>query len=338
MSTKSSLSKTQNGTKKTIHTHIIFDIVSKYLDIPNDPENSILSQIVNEFKLKHPKIMPHSVYGTIKKIFDEEKDFWKARFSELCTAANSKDVKSASVYASESASASDAESASASDAESESESESKANEEYDTSYVSDHSVTSKSSDSVYVKDMSTKKTNKIPKKTEKRSNKYKRCINRLESYSEVWSLENNANPIELAEAGFYYMGFGDNVKCFSCDLILSEWDIGDDPMDEHMMHSKKCEYINSVYLPRELRFLGKDNASETTSLDIKTGESVSALFKSIASHIDKITSDQYSSSFGRPLPPLPTYTENCACPACKPVCTSCNSHNLGNKKFYSSKS
>lgn len=309
MSTKSTLSKTRNETKKTPHTRIIFDIMSEYLAIPD----GLHDIIVNEFKIKHPEIRPQSGYNTIKKIFDAEKDFWETRLFELCEVTGYADDKSDSA------------------------SESKTNDNSDTHSVSEHSELSVSSDSDYVKQPATKKTNKITKKIQKFPNKYKKCINRLESYSEVWSLENNANPIELAEAGFYYMGFDDNVKCFSCDLILSEWNIGDDPMDEHLKHSTKCEYINSIYLPRELRFLGKDDTSETTSLDIKTGESVSALFKSIASHIDKITSDQYSSSFGRTLPPLQTYTEDCTCPACKPACATCNNHKLGNKKFYSSK-
>ncbi|XP_039264623.2 baculoviral IAP repeat-containing protein 7-like [Styela clava] len=36
-------------------------------------------------------------------------------------------------------------------------------------------------------------------------------------------------PIHLARAGFYYTGFRDRVKCFSCGITVENWMIGDDP-------------------------------------------------------------------------------------------------------------
>ena len=37
--------------------------------------------------------------------------------------------------------------------------------------------------------------------------------------------------------------FNDQVKCFSCDLVLSNWSDSDDPWIEHCKHSSNCEYL-----------------------------------------------------------------------------------------------
>lgn len=48
---------------------------------------------------------------------------------------------------------------------------------------------------------------------------------------------------QLAEAGFYYIPTPDShdlVKCFLCDKSLDGWEQGDDPLVEHLRHSKDC--------------------------------------------------------------------------------------------------
>lgn len=37
----------------------------------------------------------------------------------------------------------------------------------------------------------------------------------------------------LARAGFYYTGVQDKVKCFSCGLVLDNWQPGDNAMEKH---------------------------------------------------------------------------------------------------------
>ncbi|XP_053564555.1 baculoviral IAP repeat-containing protein 2 [Bombina bombina] len=57
-------------------------------------------------------------------------------------------------------------------------------------------------------------------------------------------------PKQLADAGFYYVGRNDDVKCFCCDGGLRCWESGDDPWVEHAKWFPRCEYL--------LRIKGQD--------------------------------------------------------------------------------
>ncbi|XP_062983181.1 inhibitor of apoptosis protein-like isoform X1 [Elgaria multicarinata webbii] len=50
-------------------------------------------------------------------------------------------------------------------------------------------------------------------------------------------------PQQLADAGFYYVGRNDDVKCFCCDGGLRCWESGDDPWVEHAKWFPRCEYL-----------------------------------------------------------------------------------------------
>lgn len=43
-------------------------------------------------------------------------------------------------------------------------------------------------------------------------------------------------PEDLSEAGFFYEGPGDKVRCFWCDGALELWDEGDNPWAEHVKY------------------------------------------------------------------------------------------------------
>ncbi|XP_071112519.1 baculoviral IAP repeat-containing protein 7-B-like isoform X6 [Haliotis cracherodii] len=47
----------------------------------------------------------------------------------------------------------------------------------------------------------------------------------------------------IAEAGFFYTGFGDSVKCFSCGGALRNWQKDDDPWIEHARWFPRCPYV-----------------------------------------------------------------------------------------------
>lgn len=53
-------------------------------------------------------------------------------------------------------------------------------------------------------------------------------------------------PAQLAEAGFYYMGTGDHVKCFCCDGALRNWEPKDNPWEEHARWFSRCNFLVSV--------------------------------------------------------------------------------------------
>ncbi|XP_067674541.1 baculoviral IAP repeat-containing protein 7-B-like [Haliotis asinina] len=50
-------------------------------------------------------------------------------------------------------------------------------------------------------------------------------------------------PVDLAEAGFFYTGQGDSVRCFFCGIGLRNWDSGDNAWVEHARWSPQCVYL-----------------------------------------------------------------------------------------------
>ncbi|KAL3882698.1 hypothetical protein ACJMK2_029011 [Sinanodonta woodiana] len=54
---------------------------------------------------------------------------------------------------------------------------------------------------------------------------------------------NDININDLAEAGFYYTGTDDLVRCYWCDLGLKEWEFGDDPYFEHAKYLPDCNHL-----------------------------------------------------------------------------------------------
>ncbi|KAG8452983.1 hypothetical protein GDO86_004695 [Hymenochirus boettgeri] len=58
-----------------------------------------------------------------------------------------------------------------------------------------------------------------------------------------WPSRIPVTPSKLAEAGFYYVGRNDDVKCFCCDGGLRCWESGDDPWVEHAKWFPRCEYL-----------------------------------------------------------------------------------------------
>uniref|UniRef100_A0A2S2P3Z9 Apoptosis inhibitor IAP n=1 Tax=Schizaphis graminum TaxID=13262 RepID=A0A2S2P3Z9_SCHGA len=50
-------------------------------------------------------------------------------------------------------------------------------------------------------------------------------------------------PIQMAEAGFYFLGFEDSVKCFKCKRHFDSWKKGDIPILEHYRNSFLCPYV-----------------------------------------------------------------------------------------------
>jgi hypothetical protein len=48
---------------------------------------------------------------------------------------------------------------------------------------------------------------------------------------------------KLSEAGFYFTGLNDYVKCFSCSVVMRKWAKEDDPFTLHMTHSPDCHFV-----------------------------------------------------------------------------------------------
>lgn len=51
---------------------------------------------------------------------------------------------------------------------------------------------------------------------------------------------------DLARSGFVYQGFSDRVKCFSCGLILRDWEPCDEALKEHIRWAPECKFIRML--------------------------------------------------------------------------------------------
>ncbi|KAL5018677.1 hypothetical protein ScPMuIL_004399 [Solemya velum] len=65
---------------------------------------------------------------------------------------------------------------------------------------------------------------------------------RISSF-ENWPVYREITPQCLAQAGFFYVGFGDNVKCFFCGGGLRDWEPQDIPWVEHARWYPRCAFL-----------------------------------------------------------------------------------------------
>jgi len=61
-----------------------------------------------------------------------------------------------------------------------------------------------------------------------------------------WPPALRQQPADLSDAGFYYIGLSDQVKCFYCDGGLRNWVPEDDPWTEHARWFAKCGFVRLV--------------------------------------------------------------------------------------------
>ena len=65
---------------------------------------------------------------------------------------------------------------------------------------------------------------------------------RLKSFNE-WPRSMKQKPVDLAAAGFFYTGRGDQTLCFQCGGGLKDWEDEDDPWEQHALWFPKCNYL-----------------------------------------------------------------------------------------------
>ncbi|XP_069749019.1 E3 ubiquitin-protein ligase XIAP-like [Narcine bancroftii] len=76
----------------------------------------------------------------------------------------------------------------------------------------------------------------LPKHPEKQSFDF-----RIQTFTNQMHFPFNAE--DLAEAGFYSTGDGDNVKCFHCDGGLRNWEPGDNAWEQHAKWFPGCAFL-----------------------------------------------------------------------------------------------
>lgn len=75
---------------------------------------------------------------------------------------------------------------------------------------------------------------------------YKNFLRRYRSFDNaLWPVHLDAQPLDLALCGFYYLGYRDKVQCATCCKRLFNWKPRNNAAAEHVRHSPKCAYMNS---------------------------------------------------------------------------------------------
>nr|XP_045624378.1 baculoviral IAP repeat-containing protein 3-like [Procambarus clarkii] len=65
---------------------------------------------------------------------------------------------------------------------------------------------------------------------------------RLASFNK-WPERVTQKPTELSEAGFFYCGLSDHVRCYHCGNGLRNWETDDIPWDEHARWYPECTFL-----------------------------------------------------------------------------------------------
>lgn len=66
--------------------------------------------------------------------------------------------------------------------------------------------------------------------------------NRLRTFNSEWKLP-FITPDQMANAGLYYLGKQDRVRCMFCSKEFDYWQRGDDPLVEHKRKSPQCPFF-----------------------------------------------------------------------------------------------
>ena len=72
--------------------------------------------------------------------------------------------------------------------------------------------------------------------------RYSKLEDRIKSFVK-WPTRLVQRPKQLAEAGFFYCKLSDHVKCFYCAGGLKNWEVDDDPWEQHARWYPKCLFV-----------------------------------------------------------------------------------------------
>ncbi|XP_013391201.1 E3 ubiquitin-protein ligase XIAP-like [Lingula anatina] len=87
---------------------------------------------------------------------------------------------------------------------------------------------------------------------------------RVQSFAN-WPPSYTLRPEELARAGFFYAGFGDNVNCFFCNGWLRNWEPQDDPWAEHARWFPRCGFVRQCKGDKFIRMIKEGNSPHNLS-------------------------------------------------------------------------
>lgn len=73
--------------------------------------------------------------------------------------------------------------------------------------------------------------------------------NRLRTYNN-WPVD-FITPEQLAQAGFYYLNHADQVKCAFCGGIIGQWEVNDQPLQEHRKFFPNCPIVRQQEIQQQ---------------------------------------------------------------------------------------
>ncbi|MGA9377703.1 MAG: baculoviral IAP repeat-containing protein, partial [Phormidium sp.] len=80
-----------------------------------------------------------------------------------------------------------------------------------------------------------------------RSPEYVTVQSRIDTFiSGSWPRQILQKPKSLAEAGFFYSTFSDEVECFSCGISLKGWERKDNVFEQHAIWNPKCDFVKLI--------------------------------------------------------------------------------------------
>ena len=67
---------------------------------------------------------------------------------------------------------------------------------------------------------------------------------RVVTFNQRWvGSQVHATSRQIAEAGFFFLGLCDHVKCWYCNIGVAIWEFTDDPWVEHSKWGPTCEFL-----------------------------------------------------------------------------------------------
>lgn len=75
------------------------------------------------------------------------------------------------------------------------------------------------------------------------SSKYCKIRERVKSFDNPLWQKCFIDPVYWAKAGLYFLDAPDRLKCFSCKIVLCDWNITDDPWEEHAFWNPTCLHV-----------------------------------------------------------------------------------------------
>ncbi|RUS88649.1 hypothetical protein EGW08_003608 [Elysia chlorotica] len=85
---------------------------------------------------------------------------------------------------------------------------------------------------------------------------YDTVAKRMASYSN-WPQNHHITKEVAADAGFYFSGYSDCVRCFFCGGGLRHWEPEDDIRLEHARWFPKCQYLRQTMGPDFVEVVGE---------------------------------------------------------------------------------